>query len=104
MSNHPLRHPISLKGYETLEQAARDIAALRYDAMADLIRKYSEELDRYARADSACGKNNLATEGFRAAEKAKELELKIREMMNISRPHMKADLGERLEIMAPDKK
>ena len=91
-------HPVSIKGFDSLESLAKEVGALRYDAMAKITLEIARDLQRQADLDLQQGKKKLARAGYKTARGYMDAYRAANEMMEISRKYMKSELENIPEI------
>lgn len=88
-----MKHKIKLEGFEgTLEELAKDIGNLRYDAQLKFLEKYAANLAEQALADRKRGRTKLADKLQEASIKVRGTYHELRDAWNISKPYMKEEL------------
>ena len=84
-----MKHPIKIEGFENLEDLAKAVGNLRFDALDDFLRNLAEDLNKQADADKERGRINLANSLYDAASNVSSAREKITEAWKISEPYMR---------------
>ena len=95
-------HPTTIKGFETLEDAAKEVGKLRYDALVVFLHHLAYDFEAQQQKDMDSGKVQLA-------EAARFLILELlysrdaaEALYNLSKDHMKEELAINPELKYPD--
>ena len=84
-----MNHPESVAGYSgSLAQLAGELGDLRYDALAEFLREFSEKLRRDAEADQGRGRPRLAGHLSEASRALADAATHIQKAWDVSEPHM----------------
>lgn len=86
-------HPTFIEGFETLEEAARAIGKLRYDALAVFLGYLSEELDEQRYKDMIVGKTKLAKDASELLQALGESEEAASVLFMLYKKFMKEELA-----------
>lgn len=88
-------HPVRVDGYDgSLEDLARTVCRMRYDAVADFFGYCAKELLRQANADMGRSRKKLATLLTSAWGIAVVLHRVMHRAFELCAPHMKEELAE----------
>lgn len=91
----PKRHPISVGGFTgSLEELATQIAAMRYDAVAELLGHLETQFQRQASADEKRGRVKLAGLLRAFSTRLRRIQAAMQQIFQFCVPHMKDELGE----------
>lgn len=83
------KHPLVLKGYSDLQEAAEEVENLRYDKVVEFLGHLSQALDRRAASDRASGRPVLARQLERASYKVMRASVEMAEAWSICRSKMR---------------
>ena len=56
------KHPVNVKGFDSLEELAIQVGSMRYDKLAEFLQYLSEEIARQQEKDRQVGKTKLAAD------------------------------------------
>lgn len=85
------KHPTKLEEFETLEEAAKAVENLRYDALSIFLGKLSIALYQRAASDFKAGRPQLGTVLRKAGDKISDAMILTEEAWTICKPHMDTD-------------
>jgi len=92
-------HPVTVVGYTgTLEALGRDLARLRYDAGAVVLKAYASEIAWQMREDRTRGRQKLAGLLFDFYQGLMHAHESANTVWKLCRPHMQDELKETPEI------
>lgn len=83
-------HKKEIEGYSSLNELAREIADLRYDALADFLGSLATKIMFDAHADQERGRQRLATELLESYKAICHAEKHIKEAWTIAQPYMES--------------
>ena len=84
-----MNHPKNLKGYDSLEELAKDISELHYESLTELFRLLYKKIEADAEADLKRGRPKLSEQLSNTSEALYDAYTSMYNAWKISEPYMK---------------
>jgi regulator of RNase E activity RraB len=94
-----IMHPVSIEGFDTLEEAATEIGKLRYDALRTFLEYLTEEMEKQRTNDALSGKTILSDNTVGLIDALEDAKYAADRLFQISKKFMKKDLDDVEEVV-----
>ena len=89
------KHATSIKGFDSLNEAAQEIGKMRYDALAAFLMNLTMEMERQRKNDIAAGKPKLAASHSMLLHHLIEASGEAQEMFDKYKKYMKDEIDDK---------
>jgi hypothetical protein len=82
-------HPEKVRGFDSLDDLAREVGNLRYDSLAEFLGKLAQDIKQQAEADAKRGRPILSAALYQTADKIEDAKAYADKAWKISDHYMK---------------
>jgi hypothetical protein len=85
-----MKHPIDIKGFDTMKELATDIGNLEYETLQEFLKELGAKINDDAERDESAGKEELAGELYNLGEMINDIADSLEGTIEICKPYQDA--------------